>query len=69
MSPERRKDCWTGTTPAERRAAMAKVTAAHRRAAISRRIDQLIAEAPPLTPEQKTKLAQLLDSQPAGSAQ
>jgi hypothetical protein len=66
--PDRRKDRWTGTTPEQRRAQMAEVTAAKTRAAIDRRIDELIASAPPLTEQQRAKLGQLLDSQPAGSA-
>jgi hypothetical protein len=59
---------WDNTTAEERRAAMRAVTEAKIRAAIDRRIDELIAKAPPLSPEQRAKLAQLLDSQPAGGA-
>jgi hypothetical protein len=68
MPADRRNDRWTGTTAAERRAQMAEVTAAKTRAAIDRRIDELIAKAPPLTEQQRERLAALLDSQPVGGA-
>ncbi len=68
MSSDRRTDRWTDTTPEERSAAMAEVTAAHRRAALDRQIDRLVDSAAPLTPEQKAKLAVLLDGQPVGGA-
>jgi hypothetical protein len=59
MSEDRRTDRWTNTTPEQRRAAMAEVTAACRRAALDRQIDRLADSAAVLTEEQRAKLARL----------
>jgi hypothetical protein len=68
MPADRRIDRWTDTTAAERRAQMAEVTAAKRRAALDRQIDRLADSAAVLTEQQKAKLAQLLNGQPESGA-
>jgi hypothetical protein len=63
-----RKGRWEGTTPEQRRAATAAATAARRRDALDRRITELADSAALLTEEQRARLAQLLNGQPAGGA-
>jgi plasmid maintenance system antidote protein VapI len=63
-----RKTRWANTTPEQRRAITAKATAARIREGNDRRIAELIASAPPLTEEQRARLARLLDSQPESGA-
>jgi hypothetical protein len=55
---------WTNTTPEQRKEALEPVTKAHILKARERRIAELIAKAPPLTPEQRARLAVLLNANP-----
>jgi hypothetical protein len=61
--PPARKNRWTDTTPEQRSATMAQVTAAHVSAALDRKIDELADSAAPLTEQQRERLRALLDSQ------
>lgn len=63
---------WRGTTPQQRRAAMAPVQAVHSQTARERRIAELIEQAPPLRPDQRARLVMLLNptagATPGGAA-
>lgn len=55
---------WAGVSPEDRKAAMAVALAARIRSQREKRIADLIASAPPLTVEQKARLAALLNAHP-----
>lgn len=59
-----RRNRWTGSTPEQRHAEMAKLHDARTRAFRERKIADLIASAPPLTAQQKARLAALLNAVP-----
>jgi hypothetical protein len=70
------KQRWANATPEERRAAVQPAIDAHKAKGIARRaqqiIDQLVEEAPPLSPAQRDQLAALLApyaDEPAGDRQ
>ena len=59
--PDGRFTRWDGTTKAQRSAHMAELARARARAARADRIAKLIEQSPPLTQEQRARLAVLLN--------
>jgi hypothetical protein len=61
---KRTRSRWTGTDPEQRSAQMRELSEAAASKARADKIARLIASAPPLTAEQKSRLAVLLNSHP-----